>query len=57
MPYLDNLCENALDLSKGTLIVESDFPLNTYCQWLVSTEDANSYITLDFQNITVTIMP
>ena len=50
---LDNLCENALDLTNGNLIVDNNWPLGTYCQWLISAEDENSYITLDFQNINV----
>ena len=50
---LDNLCNNALDLSNGKLIVDNNWSLGTYCQWLISAEDENSYITLEFENIHV----
>ena len=53
MHSLDNLCENALDLSNGNLIVEHNWPYGTYCQWLISSEDENSYVNLEFQNIQV----
>ena len=49
----DNLCQNALDLTNRKLIVDNNWPLGTYCQWLISAEDENSYITLEFQNIKV----
>ena len=51
--FIDNLCQNALDLINGKLIVDNNWPLGTYCQWLISAEDENSYITLEFQNINV----
>ena len=50
---IDNWCENALDLSNGTLIVESDWPLGTYCQWLISAVDEKHYVNLEFENIDV----
>ena len=50
---LDNLCQNALDLTNSKLIIDNNWPLGTYCQWLISAEDENSYITLEFQNINV----
>ena len=50
---LDNLCQNALDLINGKLIVDNNWPFGTYCQWLISAEDENSYITLEFQNLNV----
>ena len=50
---LDNLCQNALDLSNSKLIVDNNWPLGTYCQWLISAEDENSYIAIEFQNINV----
>ena len=50
---IDNLCQNALDLTNGKLIVDNNWPLGTYCQWLILAEDENSYITLEFQNINV----
>ena len=50
---LDNLCENALDLSNGKLVVDNNWKIGTYCQWLISAEDENSYTTLEFQNMNV----
>ena len=50
---IDNLCQNALDLTNGKLIVDNNWPLRTYCQWLISAEDESSYITLEFENINV----
>ena len=50
---LDNLCKNALDLSSRKLIVGNNWSVGTYCHWLISAEDENSYITLEFQNINV----
>ena len=50
---LDNLCQNALDLTNSKLIIDNNWPLGTFCQWLISAEDENSYITLEFQNINV----
>ena len=52
---LDNLCENALDLSNDKLIVESNWPFGTYCQWLLSAEDDEHYINLQFEDIDVRI--
>ena len=50
---IDNLCQNALDFTNGKLIVDNNWPLGTYCQWLISAEDESSYITLEFENINV----
>ena len=47
------MCNNALNLSNGKLIVDNNWLVGTYCHWLISAEDENSYITLDFQNINV----
>ena len=55
---LDNYCDNALDLSNGTdgkLTVESEWPVGTHCQWLISAIDENHYITLEFQSLDVSI--
>ena len=49
----DNLCDNALDLANEILNVEDNWPLGTYCQWLISAEDDNGYVTLEFQNFNV----
>ena len=53
MPYLDNLCENALDLSNGKLIVESNLPVGTFCQWLISAINDKQYVNLEFENLDV----
>ena len=50
---IDNLCDNALDLKNGNLNIEDNWPLGTYCQWLISAEDDNGYVTLEFQNFNV----
>ena len=52
---LDNLCQNALDLTNGKLIVEKNWQVGTYCQWQIPAKDENSYITLEFQNINVSL--
>ena len=52
---VDNSCQNALDLINGKLIVDNNWPVGTYCQWLISAGDENSYITLEFQNINVSL--
>ena len=49
----DNICDNALDLSNGELIVEDNWPFGTYCQWLILAQDDNGYVTLEFQNFNV----
>ena len=50
---LDNLCENALDLTNGNLIVDNNWPFGTYCQWLISAVDDEHYVNLEFENIDV----
>ena len=50
---LDNLCQNALNLSNSKLIIDKNWPYGTYCQWLISAKDENSYITVQFDNINV----
>ena len=52
---LDNLCENALDLTNGKLIVESYWPGGTYCQWLISAIDDDHYVNLEFHYLDVRI--
>ena len=49
----DNLCDNVLDLINGKLIVENNLPYGTYCQWLISAQDENDYVTLEFKNFNV----
>ena len=52
----DDVCENALDLTNGQLIVETDFPLSTYCQWKILSQDENEYVTLVFHTLNVKIL-
>ena len=49
----DNICDNALDLAYGILNVEDNLPDGTYCQWLISAQDNDDYVTLEFQNFNV----
>ena len=49
----DNICDNALDLANGILHVENNWPDGTFCQWVMSTQDNDSYVTLEFQNFNV----
>ena len=49
----DNICDNALNLANGILSVENNWPLGTYCQWLISAQDNDYYVTLEFQNFNV----
>ena len=50
---LDNLCQNAHDVYHARLIIDNNWPIGKYCQWILSAEDENFYITLVFQNINV----
>ena len=50
---LENLCENALDLSNRKLIVDNNWPFGTHCQWLISAVDDQHYVNLEFENIDV----
>ena len=49
----DNICDNALDLKNGQLIVQNKWPDGTYCQWLISAQEDDGYVTLDFQQFHV----
>ena len=49
----DNICDNALDLANGILKVEDNWPHSTYCQWLISAQDNDGSVTLEFQNFIV----
>ena len=49
----DNICDNALDLANGILNVEDNWPHGTYCQWLISAQDNDYYVTLEFQTFNV----
>ena len=52
----DNVCQNALDLTNGQLTVETNFPPGTYCQWKISSQDENEYVTLVFHSLNVKIL-
>ena len=49
----DNLCDNALDLTNKELIVDDSLPFGTYCQWLISAQEDDGHVTLEFQNFNV----
>ena len=49
----DDICDNALDLTNGQLKVEDNWPDGTYCQWLISAQDDDSNIILEFHNFNV----
>ena len=51
--FEDDWCENALNLTSGKLIINKDWPSGTYCQWLITSENNNSYVTLEFQHLNV----
>ena len=48
----ENICDNALNLANGLHIV-GNWPDGTYCQWLISAQDDDSYVTLEIQNLHV----
>ena len=54
----DNLCDNALDLANEILTIGSitntiNPAIGTYCQWLISAQDNDDYVTLEFQYFNV----
>ena len=50
----DNICDNALDLDDGSLIIDVYFQAHgTYCQWLISAQYNQDFVTLEFQNFNV----
>lgn len=51
--FKDNLCDNALNLT--TLIIENNWPDGTYCKWIISTQEDDAYVTLEFQNLNVNL--
>ena len=54
--FVDNLCQNALDLTNDEhiIIIQDNWPLGTYCQWMISAKDeVGSYVTLEFNEIKV----
>ena len=48
----ENICDNAMNLANGLHIV-GNWPDGTYCQWLISAQDDDSYVTLEIQNLHV----
>ena len=52
---LENLCQNALDLSNNKLTIENNWKYGTYCQWLISAVDDKHYVIFEFKNIDVRI--
>ena len=48
----ENQCNNALDLINGQLIIDYVW---SDCQWLISAQDDDLYVTLEAQNIDVKI--
>ena len=48
----DNSCDNALDSANGILDVKN-LPDGTYCQWLISSQENNGYVILEFQSFMV----
>ena len=54
--FVDNLCQNALDLTSDEhiIIIQDTWLLGTYCQWVISAKDeVGSYVTLEFNEIKV----
>ena len=49
----ENICDNALDLANGLLKVEDNWPRGTYCQWLISAQDDDANVVLEFHDFTV----
>ena len=47
----DNVCDNVLDLTNKKLIVDKETVL--ICKWLISAQDDDGYITLEFLNLHV----
>ena len=51
--YLERYTVCGLDLEKRTLTIDSKLPKGTYCQWSISSQDNDTYITLEFQEFNV----
>ena len=51
----DNWCEKALDLTNRNLIVTNNWPMGIFCQWSISAENGDDYVTLEFQKLDVKI--
>ena len=46
-----DLCDNALE--NEMLSAFASWPHGTYCHWLISTQDNDGYVILEFQNFNV----
>ena len=56
--FVDNLCQNAIDYTNDEhiIIIQENWPLGTYCQWLISAKDEfGGYVTLEFGDIKVRV--
>ena len=40
-------------MKNGMLIIESNLPIGTYCQWSILAQDDDSYVILEFQTFNV----
>ena len=52
----DNKCDNALNLTTGQLIVQDDSPIDKDCQWLITAQEDDAYITIEFHTLNVNIL-
>ena len=52
----DNLCNNALDLTNGQLIIQENWSYGIIlCPWLILALEDDAYVTLEFLYIHVNI--
>ena len=52
----DNLCNNALDLTNGQLIIQENWSYGIIlCPWLILAQEDDAYVTLEFLYIHVNI--
>ena len=55
---VENLCQNAIDLTTDDhiIIIQDNWPLGTYCQWLISAKDeVGGYVSLEFIDVKVRV--
>ena len=43
-------------MENGTLIIKSNLPKGTYCQWPILADDNDTYVTVEFQLFNVRIV-
>ena len=48
-----NLCDNMLELENGQMIVKVKYAEIINCRWLISAQDDDEYVTLEFHNFNV----